>query len=264
MLSILNLALPFFGLIFIGFACGKLKKLPDEGLAWMNFFIFYVALPALFFRILSKTPLEQLAQFDFVAATVLATASAFTIAYIIGLIARRGDLAAATVAAVAGGFGNVGYMGPGLALAAIGPDAAVPVALIFSFDALLIFTLVPLLMAVSGTTQRRHRPGAARRREGHRRSIRCCISAAARGAGGGLQLRAADGGRSPARLPLHLGRALRAVRARGHRGAAADAARALGGAAARRRQAGAAPDPRRWPCLPGSARSARCGSTPPC
>jgi L-fuculose-phosphate aldolase len=39
-----------------------------------------VALPALFFRILSKTPLEQLAQFDFIAATVLATAIAFTIA----------------------------------------------------------------------------------------------------------------------------------------------------------------------------------------
>jgi malonate transporter len=151
MLSILNLALPFFGLIFIGFACGKLKKLPDEGLAWMNFFIFYVALPALFFRILSKTPLEQLAQFDFIAATALATATAFTISYVVGLIAMRGNLAAATVAAVAGGFGNVGYMGPGLALAAIGPDAAVPVALIFSFDALLVFTLVPLLMAFSGT-----------------------------------------------------------------------------------------------------------------
>ena len=151
MLSILNLALPFFGLIFIGFACGKWKKLPDEGLAWMNFFIFYVALPALFFRILSKTPLEQLAQLDYIAATSLATGSAFTLSYAIGLIATRGNLSAATVAAVAGGFGNVGYMGPGLALAAIGQEAAAPVALIFSFDALLIFTLVPLLMAVSGT-----------------------------------------------------------------------------------------------------------------
>jgi malonate transporter len=152
MLSILNLALPFFGLIFIGFACGKWRKLPDEGLAWMNFFIFYVALPALFFRILSKTPLEQLAQLDFIAATTLATATAFTLSYIVGLIVCRGDLAASTIAAVAGGFGNVGYMGPGLALAAIGPEASVPVALIFSFDALLVFTLVPLLMAVSGTS----------------------------------------------------------------------------------------------------------------
>jgi predicted permease len=62
MLDVLNLALPFFGLIFIGFACGKWRRLPDEGLAWMNFFILYVALPALFFRILSRTPFEQLAQ----------------------------------------------------------------------------------------------------------------------------------------------------------------------------------------------------------
>jgi hypothetical protein len=35
---ILNLALPYFGLIFIGFACGKAKSLPEQGLAWMNFF----------------------------------------------------------------------------------------------------------------------------------------------------------------------------------------------------------------------------------
>src|SRR6185503_17764714 len=153
MLDVLNLALPFFGLIFIGFACGKLKKLPDEGLAWMNFFILYVALPALFFRILSKTPFEQLAQVDFIKATTLATAGAFAISFCIGLALRRGKIGDATLAAVAGGFGNVGYMGPGLALATLGQEAAVPVALIFSFDALLVFTLVPLLMAVSGAVR---------------------------------------------------------------------------------------------------------------
>jgi hypothetical protein len=152
MLDILNLALPFFGLIFIGFACGKWKKIPDAGLAWMNFFILYVALPALFFRILSRTPFEQLAQVDFIKATTLATASAFLLAFLIGLALRRGRVADATLAGVAGGFGNVGYMGPGLALATLGPQAAVPVALIFSFDALLIFTLVPLLMAVGGAS----------------------------------------------------------------------------------------------------------------
>jgi malonate transporter and related proteins len=36
MVDILNLALPYFGLIFIGFACGKAKGLPEQGLAWMN------------------------------------------------------------------------------------------------------------------------------------------------------------------------------------------------------------------------------------
>ena len=79
----------------------------------MNFFILYVSLPALFFRILSKTPFEQLAQIDFVKATVLATAAAFFLSFLIGLILARGRIADATLAAVAGGFGNVGYMGPG-------------------------------------------------------------------------------------------------------------------------------------------------------
>jgi malonate transporter and related proteins len=49
MIDILNLALPYFGLIFIGFACGKAKGLPEQGLAWMNFFLLYVSLPALLF-----------------------------------------------------------------------------------------------------------------------------------------------------------------------------------------------------------------------
>ena len=56
MIDVLNLALPYFGLIFLGFACGRLKKIPDTGLAWMDFFILYMTLPALFYRILAKTP----------------------------------------------------------------------------------------------------------------------------------------------------------------------------------------------------------------
>jgi predicted permease len=51
MVDILNLALPYFGLIFIGFACGKAKGLPEQGLAWMNFFLLYGSLPALLFGI---------------------------------------------------------------------------------------------------------------------------------------------------------------------------------------------------------------------
>ena len=150
MLDVVNLALPFFGLIFIGFACGKLKRLPDQGLIWMNFFVLYVALPALFFRILAKTPFQHLAQWNFIKATVLATFSVFAISMLLGIIAYRGKLADATLSGVAGGFGNFGYMGPGLALATIGPEATVPVALIFAFDALLVFALVPLLMSLSG------------------------------------------------------------------------------------------------------------------
>lgn len=45
----------------------------------MNFFLLYVSLPALFFRTLARTPLEELNNPPFVIATTLATASAFFI-----------------------------------------------------------------------------------------------------------------------------------------------------------------------------------------
>lgn len=153
MIDVLNLALPFFGLIFIGFACGKLKQIPDTALAWMNFFIVYVALPALFYRILAQTPLEQLARVDFVFATTLSTFWAFAVAFAIGMAIRHGRIDESTIAGLAGGYGNIGYMGPGLALATLGPEAAVPVALIFCFDTLLLFSLVPFLMALAKPQQ---------------------------------------------------------------------------------------------------------------
>jgi malonate transporter len=149
MTDVFNLALPFFGLIFIGFGCGRITRIPDTALAWMNFFIVYVALPALFYRILAQTPLAQLAQINFVVATTLATFWAFSVSFAVGMVVRKGDVAASTICGLAGGYGNIGYMGPGLALATLGPAAAAPVALIFCFDTLLLFSLIPSLMALA-------------------------------------------------------------------------------------------------------------------
>jgi malonate transporter len=149
MIDVLNLALPFFGLIFIGFACGKIKQIPDTALGWMNFFIVYVSLPALFFTILAQTPLEQLAQVDFIVATTLSTFWVFAVAFSIGIAVTKGRIDRSTIAGLAGAYGNIGYMGPGLALSTLGPTAAVPVALIFCFDTLLLFSLVPFMMAIA-------------------------------------------------------------------------------------------------------------------
>jgi predicted permease len=152
MIDILNLALPYFGLIFIGFACGKLRRLPEAGLAWMNFFLLYVSLPALFFRIMAKTPFEELNNLPFVVATTAGTAIAFGLAALVGRTIGRLSLRETTMAGLGGGYGNIGYMGPGLALATLGAKATVPVALIFCFDTVLLFSLAPTLVALSDRT----------------------------------------------------------------------------------------------------------------
>jgi malonate transporter and related proteins len=149
MIDILNLAVPYFGLIFIGFACGKAKGLPEAGLAWMNFFLLYVSLPALLFVIMSKTPFAELNNPPFLIATTLGTMTAFVLAMAVGHLIGGLSLRETTLAGLSGAYGNIGYMGPGLALAVLGAKAAAPTALIFCCDCIFLFTAVPLLVELS-------------------------------------------------------------------------------------------------------------------
>ncbi|QDG77654.1 AEC family transporter [Labrenzia sp. PHM005] len=150
MQNVISLSLPFFGLIFLGFAAGKIKKIPESGLSWMNFFVVYMALPALFFRLLSGTPFEELANLSYIAATTFTTYIVFAVSFCIGVVATRGSIAESTILGIAGAYSNVGYMGPGLTLAVLGEEATVPTALILSFDNALMFILAPMMMAVAG------------------------------------------------------------------------------------------------------------------
>jgi hypothetical protein len=111
-----------------------------------------VSLPCLFYRVLAQTPLEQLNNPRFIMATATATVTVFALSYGIGWVFRR-HMGEATIAGLSGAYGNIGYMGPGLALATLGPAANVPVALIFCFDTLILFTLVPFLMTLSAPKQ---------------------------------------------------------------------------------------------------------------
>lgn len=150
MTKVAGLALPFFGLIFLGYIAGRIWRHDEDRLAWLNIFVIYFALPALFFQLISATPLQELANGRFVLGTTLATFTALALAFGISMLRNGGNVAEATVQGLVGGYGNVGYMGPPLAIVALGQSAAVPVALIFCFDVSLVFTLAPIMMAVAG------------------------------------------------------------------------------------------------------------------
>lgn len=150
MSDLFGLAFPFFGLILLGYFCGRRVKLPEAGLAWLSFFIIYVALPALFYRIVAQTPFHELANPAFILAVLASTATMSLLALGVGLWFRKGNIGEAAIALTAGAYANVGYMGPGLTLAAFGQAAASPAALIFATDSVFFFTVVPLLMATRG------------------------------------------------------------------------------------------------------------------
>jgi malonate transporter len=158
MLHILGLILPLFGLIVIGFVTARITRQPVEALGWLNTFIIYVALPALFFKLLSKTPVEQLASIEFIGTNIVVTYLIFLLTFVLGIIGTRGNVAESTIQGLAGAYGNIGYMGPAIAILALGEQAAVPVALIFCFENILHFVMAPLMMAMSG--QQKQAPAA--------------------------------------------------------------------------------------------------------
>ncbi len=152
--NIANLVAPFFGLILLGFVIGRWKRLPEAGLAWLQFFLIYVALPPLFYRLIADKPVTELANGRFILATTLATFLAFALSLAVGWRATRGDLPQAVMQGVAGSYSNIGYMGPPLLLAALGPAASAPLVLIFVFDSLLLFSIIPFLMALAGVEKK--------------------------------------------------------------------------------------------------------------
>jgi hypothetical protein len=154
MSDVLGLVLPFFGLIFLGFFVARVTRQPLSALGWMNTFIVYVALPALFFQLVARTPFAQLAEWTFILGAVASTYLVFVSMFAASLLIQRSSIAEATIKSLASAYGNIGYMGPGLALLAFGPEAAVPVALVFCFENIVHFALAPTLMALSGGDRR--------------------------------------------------------------------------------------------------------------
>jgi malonate transporter and related proteins len=148
MTDVIAIALPFFSLILIGYLCGRAMGIEEAGMRWMNFFIVYVALPPLFFKLVSEAPLQELLNPRFVMATTAATLCVYLLAYFVGR--RIGpDRRSAVIQGVLGAYSNIGYMGPGLTLATLGPAAATPTALVFVCDNLLIFALTPMLISLA-------------------------------------------------------------------------------------------------------------------
>ena len=96
MMKVAGLALPFFGLIFLGYLAGRIWRRDENALAWLNIFVLYFALPALFFQLISRTPIQQLANWSFVFCTSLATYTAFAIAFAFAMLKNRGNLPEAT------------------------------------------------------------------------------------------------------------------------------------------------------------------------
>ncbi len=126
MLAILNVVLPVFGIILAGYLCGRFRLLGEASSEALNRFVYFLALPALFFISTARVGVADVLNWRFLAGYgggVIVTA---VVAVAIGRRLFPNRLAAQGLQGLAAIFANTGYMGIPLLVTAFGPAAALP------------------------------------------------------------------------------------------------------------------------------------------
>ena len=129
MQAILNVAFPIFGVILAGYLAGRWRILGGEATGALNAFVSYFALPVLFFGTLARTPVHAVLDPALMAGFGLVVVATFVVGMISTRLTSGGGLAAMSLQGISSSWGNVGYMGVPLCLAAFG-EAGLPPAML--------------------------------------------------------------------------------------------------------------------------------------
>ena len=152
--SIFDTALPFFALIFCGYGAGRLGLLDETAAAGVNTFVFYFALPAFLFGLMSSSPIGEVVNGPFIGAYVTASLAVFALAALAGHRLFQITRAEAAVQGLAAVLANTGYMGIPLISAVFGTEAAVPIVVGLTLDGILIIPLgIIIIESSKGNTE---------------------------------------------------------------------------------------------------------------
>jgi hypothetical protein len=143
MQAIFNVALPIFGVILAGLLAGRWRILGGEATAALNAFVSYFALPVLFFGTLARTPVRAVLDPNLMLGFSLVVLATFALGMLSTWLAVRGGLARMSLQGIAASWGNVGYMGVPLCLAAFGEPGLPPAML-----AVIVTSIISMVFGV--------------------------------------------------------------------------------------------------------------------
>ncbi|RED54348.1 AEC family transporter [Aestuariispira insulae] len=124
--ALLNVAIPVFAIMLTGFLCGRFRILGQDSTAALNGFVYYVALPALFFISMARAPMDDIFNWPYLAVVFGGQLATFGIALIIATFVFPGRLSQLSQHGMCAVFSNTGYMGIPLLMTAFGEDGALP------------------------------------------------------------------------------------------------------------------------------------------
>ena len=144
MTAILNTVLPVFGLIVMGYVFAQAKITDAASIRGLSQFVFNIAIPALLFKTTATMDMTDVAPWNlwgaFFGGLVITWVATAFIAKRISSLNYSGGASAS----MAAGFGNLAMLGTPLALSHFGQQVGVPLGIILSVHAPILWTAATL------------------------------------------------------------------------------------------------------------------------
>ena len=149
MSAIINVVFPGFAIILCGYLAGRKELLGDHGTEALNKFVYWVALPALLFRAMANVDMETLFNWGILSAYMGAQAATMILAMFFGTLLFRNTVPESAVNGMNAVYGNTGYMGIPLSIAAFGEAAAIPAIITAVINSSIIIGIATIQIEVS-------------------------------------------------------------------------------------------------------------------
>jgi hypothetical protein len=124
--ALVDIVLPVFAIMGAGYAAGRFRLLGEHAPGALNAFVFYVALPALFFGSMAQVELSQVFYWPFIAAFGGGLIGTFGLSLLVAAFLFPARLSVHALHGMSAIFSNTGYMGVPLLLIAYGEAGLLP------------------------------------------------------------------------------------------------------------------------------------------
>ena len=139
MTNVLNLTIPMFSLIGIGYLLKRIQFMSEQDGTVLSKFAFYILLPPLMFTSILSGDASKSLNINFIFSYEIITISIFVLTYLLGLLIKLKTMEKA-IFGLNAAYPNYGYIGVPLCILAFGAEAAIPLALILLADTFVLLT----------------------------------------------------------------------------------------------------------------------------
>jgi malonate transporter len=154
-MMLIDVLLPVFAIILVGYLLARRKILGTEAASGMNSFVYFVSFPALLFVVVAKTPPAQIFYWPFFGTWVGGLAIVYTLTAIASLSFYRDGLANLGMRGLNTTCASTAFIGIPLCTAAFGMDAALPAVLATALLAIFDLSASILLIETERNTRGR-------------------------------------------------------------------------------------------------------------